>query len=264
MIISRLINIFAFLTRHCRLQENQPLSVHQIEARYDFSMVKLMREWCKPWSPSRHFSFQPEFRAAAKSIVQCSFRVGVPKEIAYHVIEFLPRQWWKEGSARCWCEDCTLENSMSYMRWKLSYGDDGVDFDGNHGPQICPQYRCPKCRIAVYKNKEHCKKDAAAHRKDCSKPPYWIPGEQEDALCQLVEKIEEGKISSEERARLMAEAFGGGDDDDSWESVKSGEEAKDEDQKSVTAIILKWFDEKTYQSQRFEPTGFTDMYTDDE
>ena len=157
-----------------------------------------------------------------------------------------------------------MEMINAQMRWNLAHGDKGRDDKGNTKAPWSAPYRCPKCRIAVYKNKEHCKKHAAAHRKDCGKPPYWIPGKEEDALCQLVEKIEEkgDRIDAAGRAALMAQALGKDEDDESWESDDS--EDTSEDGNDLTKILLQWFDEKTYQHQRVEWTGFTEMYHDDE
>eukprot|EP00541_Cyclophora_tenuis_P019093 CAMPEP_0116553738 /NCGR_PEP_ID=MMETSP0397-20121206/7209_1 /TAXON_ID=216820 /ORGANISM="Cyclophora tenuis, Strain ECT3854" /LENGTH=115 /DNA_ID=CAMNT_0004078833 /DNA_START=216 /DNA_END=563 /DNA_ORIENTATION=- len=111
---------------------------------------------------------------------------------------------------------------------------------------------------------EHQKMDFPSHKKDCGKPPYRIPGKEEERLRYIVDAIREGRDVDDQEEEGWETDEGDEDDDEeegSWESIESGEEQDEEtDPKSITDVIHKFFRDKVYKKEQADESGFADMY----
>ena len=241
------------LISHSSMKENKPVSPLHISARYDFTLLKLVHSWNSPWKPGRHHSYQPQFRAAVKAIFLCSNRLGMPHDIACYISQFLPRSFWPDERARCWCDDCSVDNAISLMIWKLN----GKLEDRK--PKLQVSKLC-ECRVAMYRNNEHRRKDSGQHRKWCQSIPLCIPGREEERFCQLIESKLAGELVADETADAVA-MDDEGDDEGSWESIASDEEETNEP-KSVTEMIHDFFSRRSYRHHSTEETAFEAMYNE--
>ena len=231
-------------------------NVH-LSARYDFTLLKLVQAWNAPWSPERHHSYQSQFRAAVQTLFLCSARLDLPHDIACHITKFLPRSFWPDERARCWCDDCSVDNSVSLMMWKL----------GGKVEEQKPKLQVTKlcdCKVAMYRNNEHRRKDSGQHRKWCQSIPLSIPGPAEERFCQIVEATLKGEaVATIHHATIGLESDEQGDDDDdegSWESIDSDEEEV-EAPKSVTEMIYEFFRRRSYKNHATEESAFEAMYS---
>jgi hypothetical protein len=235
-------------------QNNVPLvSSRMLESRYDFSLLKLLQAWHAPWSPESHHSFHPPYRSAVRSIILLAHRKELPVDVAYHIIKFVPRSFWPDERGRCWCDECSVDNAVSLMHSKLI---------GSPAPKMSAQRHCSICGVAIYKNAEHAKKEHAGHRKECSRPPYRIPGREEALLCRTVDAIIRGEefLPAE---NVYEEPLDEADDDGDWESIDSNEEEDEADEGfkvTVTNVISDFFIRKTYKSQRVQESAFEALY----
>ena len=227
-----------------------------LSARYDLTLLKLVQAWNSSWSPARHHSYQAQYRSAVRSLILCSNRLGLPQDIAFHIAQFLPRSFWPDERARCWCDDCSVDNAVSLMTWKL-----GGKMD-DQTPKLQVTRLC-ECKVAMYKNNEHRKKDAGQHRKWCNTLPLRIPGPEEALFCQLIEaKMNGEEIDEISVANQEIESHGQGEDDDdegSWESIDTDEEEMD-GPRSITAMIYDFFRSKSYKYHETEESAFEAMY----
>jgi len=246
-------------------------SENKIAARYDFTLLLLQRSWNQHWTPERHGSFHKSYRDAAKNLLLASHRIGMPLEIARNVVEFLPRSWWPDKEATCWCQQCLVENSIQLMRWKLASEAETNIWTWKQ-PLVTIQ--CPECQISSWVSSEHRKRDYRAHLCDCGKPPFKKFDFEDELLCRDVSRAtgrEDLLLFTSEKTLLVAQepnhsntlasvddnyqdednADGGADyddDDGSWESVEEGDGAVlDHERNSATEIIFSYFNERFYK-----------------
>ncbi|KAI2492662.1 Sodium/calcium exchanger protein [Fragilaria crotonensis] len=243
-------------------EDKKPVSSVHLSARYDFTLLKLVQAWNAPWSPGRHHSFQSQFRAAVQTLFLCSNRLGLPQDIAGHIAKFLPRSFWPDERARCWCDDCSVDNSVSLMMWKLSGKVE------EQKPKLQVTKLCD-CKVAMYRNNEHRKRDSGQHRKWCQSIPLCIPGPAEERFCQIIDAKLKGEIVtgiSQATQEIESEVQGDDDDDDddddegSWESIDSEDEANEET-KSTTEMIYDFFRKRSYRHHETEESAFEAMYS---
>jgi MYND finger len=246
------------------------LTVGEIRARHDFTLLLLLRAWQAPWSPESHASFQPDFREAVKMVAQCTHRLGFPHEVMLAVCSFLNRDWWEDSRKQCWSYECLCEQSSKAVAQK---------FSGQNAISAAPatlEY-CPRCRVAMYCSKDCRDNDyKLGHKKSCCRPPMQstVPVKEELQLC--VEILNDGTtplptfLTSRNTAAadLVRQALivpgndngnpgsnlGDSDDDDegSWETVDSGDEEMEEADVSritTTARIYKYFKETSYDTK---------------
>jgi len=184
-------------------------------------------------------------------------RQHLPNDIVHHVAKFLPRTAWPDYRACCWCDDCIIDNSMSLMQQKL-VGD--IIFQTPKSILLKP---CAVCQVALYKNSEHAKKEAGSHRKVCNRPPFRIPGQEEEYLCKAVEASFRGDPLAPIDVDLHDLLDGEESDEDDWESIHSDDE-EDVYHPTVTNLIYDFFYRKAYKSQLIQDSAFQAMYTRDE
>ena len=255
-------------------EDSKPLCAadNRLCARYDFTLLLLQQAWNHHWTPQRHHTFQKPFREAAKSLFLSSHRIGMPLEIARKVIEYLPRTWWPDKEAKCWCQQCLVESSIQLMRSKLA---SEAESNGWTWKQPLVTVRCPDCPIASWVSHDHRKRDYRAHLCDCGKPPFKTFDFDDQLLCQDV-----GRATAREdlilntsvilcAANVLTQSSftdsipessrsagsenyvdinnGNNDDDGSWESVEEGDDEVEQQEKSATDIIFKYFNERFYK-----------------
>lgn len=253
-----------YLTISLCQQAYHPVKHDNIAACYDLSLLKLVQAWHMPWSADSHHSFQRPYRAAVKVILLCINRAGLPNEIAHNVVSFMPRSCWPDERARCWCNDCLLDNSVSLMTWKLG----GRQLEQT--PKLMATKRCPTCSFVTYKKGEHRKQDAGNHGKYCNKPPYRTPGAQEAKFCRAVSAMIAGDGGSVDMAEVddcdAADGDDGSwDDEGSWESIDSNEnQSTGSTHQLVSTFIFDWFNQKTYKTFKNQESGFLAMYNRDD
>jgi hypothetical protein len=177
-------------------------------------------------------------------------RHKIPHEVSFHIVQFLPRSFWPDERSRCWCDDCSVDNSVDLMMWKLG----GMVVD--QYPKLYVTKFCD-CKVAMYKNNDHRKKDAGQHRKWCNTLPLRIPGPKEDLFCRVIES----KLKDEDLNVLNQESEADDcDDDESWESIESGEE-EENDSKGVTQLIHDYFRRNSYKLHEVQESAFQAMYS---
>lgn len=92
-------------------QAGHKLTLDEIRARYDFTLLALLRAWNAPWTEETHKSFPPGFQEAVKTFTLCAeFRLNLPNEIVPRVAAFLNRDWWPDDRRQCWSHACQLNH----------------------------------------------------------------------------------------------------------------------------------------------------------
>ena len=112
-------NIGSTSEEWCVDEDGIELDYAHLSARYDFSLLVLLRQWHAPWSSDSHFSFSIPFRRSVSTMALCAHRFGVPHDIVAMVNSYLPRSWWPDDRRCCWCRDCqmnTMKNQSSQSR----------------------------------------------------------------------------------------------------------------------------------------------------
>ena len=187
----------------------------------------------------------------------CSNRLGLPQDIAGHIAKFLPRSFWPDERARCWCDDCSVDNSVSLMMWKLSGKVE------EQKPKLQVTKLCD-CKVAMYRNNEHRKRDSGQHRKWCQSIPLCLPGPVEERFCQIIDSKLKGEVVtgiSQATPDMQSDEQGDDDDDEgSWESIDSDEE-EIEETKSTTEMIYEFFRKRSYRHHKTEESAFEAMYS---
>ena len=237
--------------------DGMELDYPHLAASYDFSLLMLVREWHKPWTPQSHLSFSIPYRKAISSLALCAHRFGVPSSIVEIVNSFLPRLWWYDERIRCWCYDCQLNQLAQLYREKISFRTS--NWDGNSPllqSELTSQTRtgktlttCAGCKVAWVCCKDHLKSlYQEGHKRQCGLPPFKPPFSKEDNL--LVREIFEGFEDALDDKDIGEDADPNDEDADSWESVDSNSE---EGQRfSIHDKIFSWFNDKSYKIQRRE------------
>jgi hypothetical protein len=221
------------------------------------TLLKLLQAWNSPWSPASHHSFQPQFKAAVRTLVLCAGRVGLPSDVGFHIAKFLPRSAWTDERDRCWCDDCAVDNAVCLMTWKL----------GGLKPDQAPKLNVTRpcvCQIAMYKSSEHRRKHAGQHRKGCNKIPLRLPGREELLLCNFVDAKLRGEEVHFEEAGPEIGNDEAEDDEGSWESMDTDDEVFMEKPQSVTSVVFDYFNRKSYKLRETEESAFEAMYVREE
>mmetsp|Transcript_28904 Transcript_28904/g.67108 ORF Transcript_28904/g.67108 Transcript_28904/m.67108 type:complete len:184 (-) Transcript_28904:168-719(-) len=97
----------------------EPIVDEILTARYDFTLLKLLRAWHAPWTPESHHSYTPSFRKSIYTWLLVANRYQLPWDILFSIAQFLPRTY-DQQSLECWCEDCIVDSAVAKMRAKLS------------------------------------------------------------------------------------------------------------------------------------------------
>lgn len=102
----------------------------------------------------------------------------------------------------------------------------------------------------------------------CDRPPYTVPGLEEEKLFQDVLALPECPATrlalNEQMRRFLTsclfqhEVRLGDDDSGSWESMDSDEEEFEKQSETVTDIVFRFFDKLSYRIERAEAAGLTD------
>jgi hypothetical protein len=251
---------FAFLDR----QDEHVLTVGEIRARHDFTLLLLQRVWQAPWLPETHASFQPRFRDAVKAVALCTHRLGFPHDTMVAVCSFLNRDWWEEPRKKCWTYECLCEQSFKTIEQRFSHNT-SIDSPA----AVTPEY-CPHCRVAMYCSKECRDKDfKVGHKKKCCRPPFSSTAPDKEELQLCVEILKDsvtplppfltsrstagvdivGQVFAAPDGDTVDDEMGDVDDDGSWETVESGdEETKEAEGPTIpkTARIYKFFKDRAY------------------
>jgi hypothetical protein len=233
--------------------EDGYMEYSHLVACYDFSLLMLVREWNKPWTPQSHLSFSIPFRNAISSLALCAHRYGVPASIVEIVNSFLPRSWFYDERMCCWSNDCQLNQLTQLYREKISSRTSNWNDKASHQPELTIQSRPVKtltscgCKVAMVCCKDHWKRlHQEGHKRQCGLPPFRPPFSKEDNL--FVREIFEGS-----NVGLCDEDDGSDvdqneEDTDSWESVDSIVE--DPLSSTMHDKIYSWFNSQSYKIQR--------------
>ena len=130
---------------------------------------------------------------------------------------------------------------------------------------------CLECHVAMYCSYGCGRGDwRGGHKGLCERPPYRVPGLEEDKLFQDVLSLPECPATrlalNEQMRQFLASRVGQhevdfADDDDSgsWESMDSDDDEQFEKQsETVTDIVFRFFEKLSYKIQRAEAAGLTD------
>jgi len=229
----------------------------------------LARSWQAQWAPESHASFQRAFRDAVKTIALCTHRLGFPHEIIQHVSCFLPRNGWPDPREQCWSYECCVDTVCKTVSRMFS------EQQGEPQSVETPSLKyCEKCHFSTFCAKKECYENEfkLGHKRSCCRPPFLATAPDDDEIKFCVEIFKdapnsipstlteistavenEGKPSQDE---AMQEEDGWDDieedDDGSWETMDSDEE--EAEAPSKTAIIYKYFNQKTYDPPPKSPT----------
>jgi hypothetical protein len=241
-------------------KEGHVLSPRELDFRYRFTLMSLVRSWQAPWTPASHASFQPGFREAVKTISLCTHRLNMPNEIAMRVSTFLSRQWWPDERRQCWSYACQAEQVYRQMQRK-STSNSAAEPDTPAGRRALTSFPCPNCQVAWYCSAA-CQEDdfKAGHKKGCCAPPFIsVPSPSEYELYRAVFKdsipsalvcvpvqanpgINNPNPSLEEDSELDIDGDDANEDDDgSWESFDSNDSQVADEVSSTTRVICEFF-----------------------
>lgn len=243
-------------------QDGSSLTSIQVAARYDLTSMLLLRAWYAPWTPESHDSFGKPFRSAVTTLMLCAHRVGLPVDMAMVACQFLAREWWPEDKPQCWCHDCISNDAVELVQDKILQRLESASSVAAASPVQSREpptlFSCPTCKIAKYCSPEHQKSDYhAGHLYQCGKPPFRMPGQEEEALCRQIfdgndtEKAVEVNAGSEHGEVRGSDGNNDSDDESSWESIDSQEE--EQVGNTTTSIVYGWFYRKAYSNDRIEP-----------
>ena len=230
------------------------LDYAHLSARYDLTLLMLLRAWHSPWTPSSHLSYSVPFRRSISTLALCAHRYQIPSDIVVHVNSFLQRSWWQDDRQCCWSRDCQLSKMKKSFQTKIlsRQGNwDAGSSTGTAGNKFPPLVVCPGCKVASVCSREcwkHLHQDG--HKRHCGRPPFRTPFSDEDNnLCRQLFGTEE------EDQEFVSEDIV--DDDESWESVDSDEEVTDA---SRSDIVFSFFNNKVYKHQQREALPFAHLH----
>ena len=232
-------------------EEGQDLDHTSISAHVDFSLMLLLREWNKPWTPGSHLSYSAPFRSAVKELALCAHRFGVPSDIVASVNSFLQRTWWPDERSTCWCRNCQFVKLRDRFRSKLTTRKSNWNkykeapfTQSQHHSNVRPneplQLMTCKCSVALACSKEHLRHvNQEGHKRYCGFPPYRALTEDDDAFIrEVLVGEDDGKLDDE-----------GNDGEDDWESVNS-DEADSFENISMSHKIRRYFEHHSYRHMR--------------
>jgi hypothetical protein len=176
------------------------------------------------------------------------------------ICSFLSRDWWEDSRRQCWSFECQGERSTKAIERQTQ------GLKPAHATIQTLEY-CPDCRVAAYCSKECRKKDCkTGHKKRCNRPPLvsQAPGSDELMLCfDTLPHLQQNQLpnflTSRSNAPVLVQestaitdtdgaeesSLGDANDDDSWETLSSGD-ADANGSQSKTTKIYQFFKEKTY------------------
>jgi hypothetical protein len=232
-------------------EDDHVLTRGEQRARYDFSLMLLLRAWQAPWKPRTHYSFQPEFRGAAKCIMQCTHHLSMPKEIGQRIIEYLPRSFWPDDRNQCWNFECP--DSVASLLKKVQ----GNRSSTTNIQSVLP---CSKCHIPIYCS-ESCRKTdwKEDHKRFCKVPPFCKIGPFEERFIASISNesadgmAEVKHVDSEDGDVVMKEAESDKaveDNEEDWSDIDS--QVEDDQPVSRTQRIYRFFEEKTYTPRNID------------
>jgi hypothetical protein len=238
------------------VQDNDGMEVDypHLVACYDFSLLMLLREWNKPWTPQSHLSFSIPHRQAISSLALCAHRFGVPASIVEIVNSFLPRAWWHDERCICWCRECQLKQLAEVYRKKISLRTsnwNGVALPTYDSTTQSRLTTCTGCGVVSVCSKDHLKRlQREGHKRQCGLPPFRPPfGKEENIFVREIFGANDESIDDNEAIKAETDE-NVEEDEDSWESVASNEE-----ERHMTTIrdkIYAWFNDRSYKIQRRE------------
>lgn len=244
-------------------EEGDALSYTGLASRYDFSLMLLLREWNAPWTSSSHMSYSFSFRRAVKESALCAHRFGVPSDIVVAVNSFLPRSWWPDERASCWCRDCQLVSLKEQFKEKVmnrrSNWSEYDNIEGGKQKTTAARAKAPsliscKCNVALACSKDHMKYlHQEGHKRCCGLPPFRILTEEDHAFIRDVfgDELRDTETAYEEED-------GDDDEDEDWESIDSNDLLNDGRTRSEK--ILKYFEGNSYRHTRREVLPFEDFF----
>jgi hypothetical protein len=244
----------------CVDEDGIELDYAHLSARYDFSLLVLLRQWNKPWTPDSHLSFSIPFRRSVSTLALSAHRFGVPHDIVALVNSFLPRSWWPDDRRCCWSRVCQMNNMKNQ-----SYRSRDVQFrqflERKEKSKPAPTLiTCSGCQVAMVCCKEHMKfLHRDGHSRCCGLPPFRVPlNEEDDNLCRMI--LSDG-AEDETNLQIYDENDGTQEDDDgSWESVDSNEDSNEEVVLGKSALIFSFFNKHSYKLQRREDFPFSHVF----
>ena len=220
---------------------------------YDFSLLMLVREWNKPWTPQSHLSFSIPYRNAVSTLALCAHRYGVPASIVEIVNSFLPRSWFHDERMCCWSNDCQLNQLAQLYREKISSRTSNWNGKAPLQSELTTQSRPGRtligcgCKVAMVCCKDHLKRlHQEGHKRQCGLPPFRPPFSKEDNL--FVREIFEGSDVGLGDEDDGSDAVQNEEDTESWESVDSN--AEDIQRSTMHDKIYTWFNSQSYKIQR--------------
>jgi len=231
------------------------LDYSHLSARYDFSLLVLLRQWNAPWTPDSHLSFSIPFRRSVSTLALCAHRFGVPHDIVALVNSYLPRSWWPDDRRCCWCRDCQM-NTMKNQSSQSRDGQSRLRSERKEKNLIT----CSGCQVAMVCSKEHMKfLHRDGHSRCCGLPPFRVPlNEEDNNLCRMIlsdETEDENNLETNDENDGTQE-----DDDGSWESVDSNEDSNEEVVLGKSALIFSFFNKQSYKLQQREEFPFSHVF----
>jgi hypothetical protein len=239
----------------CLPKDAHQLSFDELKARYNFTIMALLRAWDAPWTPATHRSFQPEMQVAVRTFALCTHRLNFPNEIVQKVASFLNRTWWPDSRRQCWSFDCQLDQIGKQMSRRIQKRP------AKNKSVVCQP--CSGCGVAWYCSKR-CKGEdmKAGHKRVCetifstgspeddvlfrkvfkNELPAFISVVQESGDVEALDSSFDGRRAGESEVVVVE----GDDDDGSWESMDTDEEDETDEgsMSSKTKAICQYFKAK--------------------
>ena len=251
-------------------------------ALYDFILMNFFRAWKLPWSPNRHKSFQPPFRAAVKSLYLSSSYYQIPFHLTEIISSYLNRNWWEDQRRTCFSKQCSTSSCSTVIQRRIilrelnGAGKSLSDIDSHRVPPLFRQKQakclfCEGCNLVMFCNRRECQRNAVVegHRKKCKYPPYRL-GSEEMNVC---EQITTGKNICKDILQDRDIDFDE-NDESSWESVDSDESSfvepiNPQSQYDISNFhnvetVYRFFESRSFRHQQNEPLPFAGFYDSDE
>jgi len=199
-------------------------------------------------------SFQPRFREAAKTLVLCMKRSGIPNELNARIIECLPRDWWPDERKECSNYRCQLLQVQKRARAKAA----GLPYS-----KPVATLFCPKCRTRFYCSKSCREQDFKdVHKRECGRTPFRTLQKHEAEVFAALSSVSTTQDLVDRQGDETSDKFSGAhftvgqddevdiedgeSDDDSWESIESDDDdAEEEQNRSLQTTLICRLIEKT-------------------
>lgn len=217
------------------------MTYRELAERHDIGILLYLRALRAPWSPESHASFSYKVRKSVKTVWLCVRRKQYPVEVAERICTFLHRDWWQDEDIECW---------DFYCRNRTVTGDALAAYENKeHGPSIFRTIKCPKCMIPRYCDRT-CRTCALrnGHKSNCSKLQFsGDPVENDerqlyvDILGSVPKFLTSDASTAQPSGSFMAVDMEIEDEESSWETIESGDEA-DDLRESPTKAISQFFE----------------------